>query len=286
MVWRFISNILAFMIPIPSLPDHISKIILAIGIALTAFAGIKNIELLDKQQAVYSRMYAISDSISKNQWQIQHKREKLINTSRYLSLANKITNPIEWKDSAFHFNEAVNVSGSIEQKRIHDSIVKMFFTTIDEMQYLRYTNKSLIDTYEQLKLEEDRLERYLDFAMTCIYVGLALFMLGVIGVIQLNSVQEELQQRQLSEKPKYYQRCQSCGRKYSSMLLNGKNADGSMNPAFCTQCFDNGSFTEPDLTVNDMVRKLEPELSVYNRIRRSDIIYDIKRLERWNVKKF
>jgi len=49
-------------------------------------------------------------------------------------------------------------------------------------------------------------------------------------------------------------RCQSCG-----IVLGEKNRgserDGDPSPKYCTTCYQNGEFTEPDLTFEEMIEK-------------------------------
>src|SRR5262245_2209079 len=55
--------------------------------------------------------------------------------------------------------------------------------------------------------------------------------------------------------------CQSCGMPLSrDPLGGGTNADGSRSPEYCSHCFLDGKFTEPDLTMSQMVAKVEAKL--------------------------
>jgi hypothetical protein len=50
-------------------------------------------------------------------------------------------------------------------------------------------------------------------------------------------------------------RCQSCGMPVSDQFGNfGTMTDGSKNPEYCSFCFQNGAFTNPDQTVAEMVQ--------------------------------
>ena len=42
--------------------------------------------------------------------------------------------------------------------------------------------------------------------------------------------------------------CNSCGRPIVKADY-GTNADGSLNDEYCKDCFQNGEFTEPDITL-------------------------------------
>jgi hypothetical protein len=55
--------------------------------------------------------------------------------------------------------------------------------------------------------------------------------------------------------------CQSCG-----MPLNrdpaggGTNADGTLSTEYCSHCFHGGKFTEPNISVDEMMTKVEGKL--------------------------
>ncbi len=47
-------------------------------------------------------------------------------------------------------------------------------------------------------------------------------------------------------------RCQSCGMPLS-IGFYGLNKDGTLNNEYCKFCFENGSFREPNITVDEMI---------------------------------
>jgi len=47
--------------------------------------------------------------------------------------------------------------------------------------------------------------------------------------------------------------CQSCARPLIRTTDFGTNDDGTRNEEYCAQCFKNGSFTDPDITLPTMV---------------------------------
>ncbi|NMH28894.1 zinc ribbon domain-containing protein [Flavobacterium silvaticum] len=52
---------------------------------------------------------------------------------------------------------------------------------------------------------------------------------------------------------KVYKNCQSCGMPLrKSPNGGGTNADGSISTTYCSHCFENGSFTRPDVTADEM----------------------------------
>jgi Putative zinc ribbon domain len=55
--------------------------------------------------------------------------------------------------------------------------------------------------------------------------------------------------------------CQSCGMPFSrDERGGGTNADGSRNKEFCSHCYSDGRFTEPNLSVEEMMDRVEKKL--------------------------
>lgn len=55
--------------------------------------------------------------------------------------------------------------------------------------------------------------------------------------------------------------CESCGMPLVSDQDAGTETDGSHSSRYCTHCYQNGSFTEPDLTREAMIEKYSPLLA-------------------------
>ncbi len=52
---------------------------------------------------------------------------------------------------------------------------------------------------------------------------------------------------------KIYKNCQSCGMPMKKDEKGGgTNADGTKNNKFCSYCYENGAFTKPDMTMEEM----------------------------------
>ena len=47
--------------------------------------------------------------------------------------------------------------------------------------------------------------------------------------------------------------CQSCGKPVNKSEEYGKNADGSQNNDYCGYCFKDGNFTNPNITMENMI---------------------------------
>ena len=70
--------------------------------------------------------------------------------------------------------------------------------------------------------------------------------------------------------------CNSCGRPIVKEDY-GTNEDGSLNPEFCKDCFQDGKYTEPDITLNEMiVRKTKETVSELKKVTWPDFAKVVK----------
>lgn len=57
--------------------------------------------------------------------------------------------------------------------------------------------------------------------------------------------------------------CQSCSMPLDNMELLGTEKDGSKNQEYCKYCYENGRFTNPDISLDEMqslvIHKMEKE---------------------------
>jgi hypothetical protein len=49
--------------------------------------------------------------------------------------------------------------------------------------------------------------------------------------------------------------CQSCAMPLEKAEFLGTNADGTRSTVYCTYCYQNGKFTQPTITMNQMIDK-------------------------------
>lgn len=58
-----------------------------------------------------------------------------------------------------------------------------------------------------------------------------------------------------------YKNCQSCGMPLKrDEKGGGTNADGSKSAMYCSRCYENGKFTSPDFTVDQMQKLVKGKL--------------------------
>lgn len=80
--------------------------------------------------------------------------------------------------------------------------------------------------------------------------------------------------------------CNSCGKPMGRNDY-GTNEEGSNNKDYCKDCYQNGKFTEPEITVNEMVIRAAKRMLAKNPRLREDeatgiLVNFLPNLKRWN----
>ena len=83
--------------------------------------------------------------------------------------------------------------------------------------------------------------------------------------------------------------CQSCGMPLTQPEDHGTEADGSQSQKFCTYCYQNGEYTGPDTTLQEMIEisakgwsDQDPEVTLEEA--RAKLKQFLPYLERWRNK--
>jgi hypothetical protein len=84
-----------------------------------------------------------------------------------------------------------------------------------------------------------------------------------------------------------YKNCQSCGMPFKNDPKGGgRNADGTTSKKYCSYCYDNGKFTQPDMTAAEMQKFVKEKLKsmgFFHRLFAGLFVKGIPKLERWNA---
>ncbi|BBI33020.1 effector binding domain-containing protein [Cohnella abietis] len=78
--------------------------------------------------------------------------------------------------------------------------------------------------------------------------------------------------------------CQSCGMPLPSQDVYGTDQQGNVITQYCKYCYENGQFTQPDFTVDDMVSFCVPflvEEGMDEQVARGMLASSLPSLERW-----
>ncbi len=86
---------------------------------------------------------------------------------------------------------------------------------------------------------------------------------------------------------KSYKNCQSCGMPLKRDIKNGgTNSDGSRSKMYCSNCYENGHFTNPTLTPDEIKNRLKEKLIEFGipKFLTGFFTKNIPNLERWKIK--
>lgn len=75
--------------------------------------------------------------------------------------------------------------------------------------------------------------------------------------------------------------CQSCGMPLEKDEDFGTNADGSKSDEYCNYCFRNGKFTQPDITLEEMIGQCSRAMDEYGIMS----LEEAKKLSQQNIPK-
>lgn len=84
-----------------------------------------------------------------------------------------------------------------------------------------------------------------------------------------------------------YRNCQSCGMpRARDEKGGGTEADGSKSDRFCSHCYQQGGFIQPDLTADQMKERVKGKLNEFGIPGFLSWIFtrNIPKLERWHSK--
>jgi len=80
--------------------------------------------------------------------------------------------------------------------------------------------------------------------------------------------------------------CQSCGMPLSKDVEGGgTNVDGSRTQEYCSRCYKNGAFCNPDMTAEDMIVLVKGKMKemYFPNFLANYFTKDIPKLRRWNT---
>ena len=82
----------------------------------------------------------------------------------------------------------------------------------------------------------------------------------------------------------HFKNCQSCGMPVSrDEHGGGTEANGERSKKYCSHCYENGAFTQPDLTVEQMKERVREKLINFKipKFLTGFFTRNIPKLERW-----
>jgi hypothetical protein len=140
-----------------------------------------------------------------------------------------------------------------------------------------YKRERQTTTYE---LEEYKTTKWAYYLIALL--GSLFFILGYYGIYHEQSVKDKILVNQQRNLQISHTRCQSCGKFFSSMIKHGHERDNSESKSFCNGCYENGQFTEPDITFSAIERRA---LDTIERTKKESrqLSKLLRNLERWRI---
>lgn len=245
---------------LPSLPNDFHKFLILIGIAIIGYTFYDYEKKLNEFRSEIKHGQRLNDSIDISLMRFEYKLEDAKSELPNNDI-KKLKNHLgEIKNSQNEINILLKLSKKSKERTnsLDNSIVDL--------------NKSYIPIW---------------------VFGAFVFMMGGVSW-QIVEHRKELlsklvlkeQEFDLRQKGAFSSFCQSCGKKFNSIIVKGSNLDGKLNDYYCVDCYDNGEFKETltheefDDRCKAIIKKEKGLLiKLFLKIR-------FKKLERWNKNEY
>ncbi len=262
----------------PEIPDKLHHFLIVMGLFLIGYGYVTN----DDKYAEYSKKYAtheaIEDSLEYLNLQLPIEEElfleKCTGFEKFYNLENIISRNTGGK---LAFRQVVTKDSAVNNGLIKlesDWRNLLLLQVKEDLLKQKLGNLSMVDGDAKTELGYWREQ----FGWMEV-LGVILTVLGfVIWVAEIFKKDEE---KLVLQAKKVRKCCQSCGNEFNAMRPNAKNADDSINLAFCTSCYSNGEFTEPEVKMEEMFKRYAERKEIKNgvvlRLKRKEF----EALERW-----
>jgi hypothetical protein len=266
------------------LPDKLYKICIYIGTGLLIYSGVN---LLEKSEKLDEEIIKYTVGIKKHNIERDHLKD-VSNSIRVqadnLSKLYSVKNPLTISDSGYILVKTLK--GNKNAVLLSDSITSIIKESKFEasLSAIKTKDEELSEKLYEIDFKKDNMDEYNKILNIFVFFGLLFFFGGGIWGFVKELADEELSKRQNINIPTYSNQCQSCGSRFNSIVKYGKEADGNRNYHFCENCYTNGTFTNPELTISEMQSKLLVDLKAKgaNKLHIYYRLYLLPGLERWN----
>jgi len=269
------------MFQLPSLPEGIHRVLILIGAACIAASFYAYKPVSEKNDTWYIRSTSLLDSMASFEIELDVIKDELLKTDE--NLAKRYNRKrIITEDTAkkvLYFDGWIK--GDAAEISYTDSIQKLWRNWKVANSKYAILNKRFDLLQERIRNDEKNDNQ--TYILSILFAILAvIFVIGGLNGLQEKENQtSELLRRQNISLPRYFYRCQSCCRKFSPMLCYGTNDDASLNYSFCSECYSNGAFIEPNLTINDMEQKVFSWSASLSKKRQKKLLKTLRLLSRW-----
>ncbi|MFC0774067.1 zinc ribbon domain-containing protein [Terrimonas alba] len=269
---------------LPSIPDSVAKFFTYSGIILIGFGYYESMNARKAYTSHEDRLNAAIDSLKIQQIIREQRKDELKKLSSDLAKINDVKDPITDHDSIVYFQKTL--SGASKEKLVTDSIAPKWqdFKKVGFEIKLLSTRLDILK--EVLEIEDDRDTQSQWFFGCIAFLGLMMTAIGIAGMQTRQSLEEKHMLIDIRDKGGQFNHCQSCGRKFNSMVKPDKNVPETVNLAFCSDCFKSGSFVELDITQEEYLARWINDNPSTSNSKIKELRKHLSKLERWNANRF
>lgn len=261
---------------IPTIPDNSNKIFLIISIIIMYLVYVKvdnNITYIsNKTREINDEIRNLNVEIRKANNEIDLFYEE----AEIYSRANGIENPDNYTILSYN-SDNLSEKEKKDEQHLYDLSQKNRRKSI-ELKSLQEKIEYKKDELHKIKINDRKTYYILIIVTLC---AILLFYHGLKSLIKENKLEYSLKNSQKFNSNYYCSNCQSCGKKFNSLVKHAKNSSNEINNSFCTTCMKHDSFTKKYSSVEDVIKEVNSNKKI-DKFRKTRIINDIKKLDRWN----
>jgi hypothetical protein len=191
-------------------------------------------------------------------------------------------------DSSYTFSKTI--IGSKEEENLTLTVEELLNNYHDNENKIELKSVELSNKDKQIEAAESDLETSQWIFFFVGGLGALLCLFGFDNWYSKNQrVLDLLQSNELLSKGIWRDRCQSCAKSFHvSTNVRGLEANGNISLKFCSNCYQNGLFIEPDLELHAMKERIKSDLKIkkYSKLLIWAFASQIKNLDRWKHKNF
>jgi hypothetical protein len=233
---------------IPNIPDNLFKIIFALGLFLIGYSYIQIQREVELGRTYSQRFDLIKDSLLSQGRIVDQELKSIEEHSLELSQKYGVKDPLTEKGANVYFNKTFH--GDKSSIIVSDEIEKLWDTYESHRFMFHENDLKASKELDRINGDISNNNKDSDFWNNIIGVGTILFVVGLFGLLHLQTLQNKLLVKQINAGEKFTC-CQSCGKSFNATVQNAKFNDGEVNYYYCRECFQNDDFTNPDLTFKE-----------------------------------
>lgn len=237
---------------IPQIPDNIYKLLIVVGFFMFGYSYLESQKEYSKHEKLYDEYSFLSDSIENFRNNLDYQRKQLVEEADALSSRNGYKSPIKETDTTIMFTRII--SGNPMEMAVNDKIRELYNSY--KKQTFMY-KRGIISLEKKGQTYLDALADYKEISLlqkSCGVLGAILAFVGFMGLVNLHDLNSAKHKHDLKLSMGHV-RCQSCARKFTSLIKYGSEADETLNKSYCQSCYQKGSFIERDLTAEEAYNK-------------------------------